>query len=68
MKKFETLGRSLSKAEQKMVMGGDDEKLESADGGGGGCACTTNDDCVTAKCGNRCSSFNGTNQCWWNNF
>jgi hypothetical protein len=62
MKKLSDLGRSLSKTEQKKIMGGYD------DGGGGGCGCTTNADCVTAKCGDTCSSFNNKNVCWYNPF
>lgn len=44
MKKFDALGRSLSKMEQKKILGGDDEEI---DGGGEGCPrpCCTDTDC-----------------------
>jgi hypothetical protein len=45
MKKFEVLGRSLSKLEQKKIMGGDEEM-------GAGCnyGCTNNSECGTMVC------------------
>ena len=65
MKKFQSLGRSLSKAEQKLILGGGD--VLAIDGGGSGesaCACSSNEDCGTKSCpGSRCFNFNGKNQC-----
>lgn len=52
----------LSRAEMKQIMAGS---------GGESCNtywCSTNSDCVTKNCGNRCSSFQGNNRCWWNPF
>ena len=53
MKKFQALGRSLSKAEQKMIMGGVTDP-----GDGGGC-CSNNSYCGTGSaCVNKCCSGN----------
>ena len=43
MKKFQSLGRSLSKAEMKNVLGGMD--ILAFDDGSGGTPCTVNGDC-----------------------
>lgn len=52
MKKLENLGRSLSKAEQKLVLGGSDPN-DSVDPGEGGGTCI------------RCYSTQGYSSCWY---
>lgn len=43
MNKFETIGKNLTKDQQKKIMGGD----ETRDGDGGeACNCNNNDDCA----------------------
>lgn len=56
MKKFETLGRSLTKDEQKKINGGD----ECVDcGGGGEAGCGTGISCANKAAGDSC----GTKSC-----
>lgn len=58
MKKFESLGRSLSKGEQKKIMGGDDENLAQ---------CTVRCTCsghsaIDAHCPSNISSCSATDE------
>jgi hypothetical protein len=64
IKKFEKLGKVLSKEEQKKFKGGTEEPPLDCNT----YWCSSNSDCLTKKCGDRCSSFNGNNRCWWNPF
>ena len=54
MKKFQTLGKSLSKDEQRMILGGTDEEdqIDPGDGGSsGGCCAHAVDRSYFNKCG-----------------
>jgi hypothetical protein len=59
MKKFEKLGKALSKEEQKKIKGGlIDPPVD--------CNtywCSSNADCETVKCYGSCFSYNGRNVC-----
>lgn len=52
MKKFQTLGKSLAKNQQKMIMGGDEQIP-----GGEACNCNSEEDCASNPVKKKC--YNG---------
>ena len=64
MKKFEHLGRSLSKDEQKKIMGGLNAPI---DGYGDSKTCTTNGDCGSKEIPCRDGTTNGSGVCYQGN-